>query len=140
MRRVPLAALLAMSCGCGDVGVSTHPTVDPTANTEHEVPELAARELGPWSLELATENLSVGGFLSPVPFYSPCFPYADIERRFPNEVCQLRAARSRCHPLDACLLQCMDVGGGENVGGGCWHVCYAYHDDVEIPGPKDGCP
>ena len=42
------------------------------------------------------------------------------------ERCALRAFAARCTPDDACMIRCLTSGQGRNIGGGCWHVCYAY--------------
>ena len=42
------------------------------------------------------------------------------------ERCALRAFAARCTRGDECMVRCFASGDGRNIGGGCWHVCYAY--------------
>ena len=42
------------------------------------------------------------------------------------ERCALRAFAARCAPDDTCMIRCLASGDGRNIGGGCWHRCYAY--------------
>ena len=53
----------------------------------------------------------------------------------PAEQCVLDAYRRRCAKHDACIVDCLanrrdevtlPDGRGGRVGGGCWHVCFAY--------------
>lgn len=44
-------------------------------------------------------------------------------------------------PGRACMIKCIKDGSGYNIGGGCWHMCYAY-TGVPMPRPErfDHCP
>ena len=42
------------------------------------------------------------------------------------ERCALRAFAARCNRDDGCMVRCFASGDGRHIGGGCWHVCYAY--------------
>jgi hypothetical protein len=53
----------------------------------------------------------------------------------PYERCALRAYAARCAPADSCVIRCLASGNARNIGGGCWHVCYAYTDVPMTPPP-----
>lgn len=53
-----------------------------------------------------------------------------------RERCVLAAYQERGYPDDACLIRCLAVGGGRNIGGGCWHVCHAYTGVPMTPLPE----
>ncbi len=44
----------------------------------------------------------------------------------PYERCALRAYQERNDRGDDCMIRCLARGAGRNIGGGCWHICYAY--------------
>ena len=39
------------------------------------------------------------------------------------ELCLLEVLRPRCDAVDTCLVDCITSGEGQNVGGGCFHLC-----------------
>ena len=51
------------------------------------------------------------------------------------ERCALRAFAARCTSEDSCMIRCLASGVGRNVGGGCWHLCYAYTGVAMYPLP-----
>jgi hypothetical protein len=53
--------------------------------------------------------------------------------------CQLDQLKSRCHVDDRCLASCIAQGAGKNIGGGCWHLCFAYRNEkwIEPDGWED---
>lgn len=56
------------------------------------------------------------------------------------ERCALRAFARRCHPDDGCMIKCLATGDARTIGGGCWHVCYAYTGVPMVPPPgTDAC-
>jgi hypothetical protein len=42
------------------------------------------------------------------------------------------ALRDRKTPEDDCLADCFERGAGRRVGGGCYHLCFAYRRDRNI--------
>ena len=40
--------------------------------------------------------------------------------------CVVDASRQRCNKDDQCIIRCLLTGSGRNIGGGCWHRCFAY--------------
>ena len=40
-----------------------------------------------------------------------------------EESCLLAVLRPRCDAVDKCLVDCIASGRGQNVGGGCFHLC-----------------
>jgi len=48
----------------------------------------------------------------------------------PRERCWLARLKERCDPNDQCLAACIAQGAGRNIGGQCWHLCFAYTDKV----------
>jgi hypothetical protein len=44
----------------------------------------------------------------------------------PRQRCVYNAHRARCAYEDVCLLQCLYDDSGRDIGGGCWHTCFAY--------------
>lgn len=40
-----------------------------------------------------------------------------------EEQCLLTVLRPRCDAVDKCLVDCIAGGEGQNVGGGCFHLC-----------------
>lgn len=76
----------------------------------------------------------------------PCvIPLASGVRLTPLEQCQVERIARRCGEHDPCLVACFansmhrvraDAGFSEmTIGGGCWHVCFAYRD-VEWQEPE----
>ena len=65
------------------------------------------------------------------------------------EACELALLRERCNEGDACLVDCIangrdravgDDGEVEVIGGGCWHLCFAYSDfEWDVPEGFDAC-
>ena len=48
-----------------------------------------------------------------------------------EEKCRIKKLSARCLPADDCLVSCIVSRDGNNVGGGCEHVCFsALHDPV----------
>src|SRR4051812_34719159 len=41
----------------------------------------------------------------------------------PGLVCYLEKLRARCNKIDDCYVYCIGNNVGENVGGGCAHLC-----------------
>ncbi len=54
-----------------------------------------------------------------------------------EDLCLYRLVEQRCVEGDQCLLDCWANKDGENVGGGCWHICFAY-TGRELTGLPDG--
>ena len=46
--------------------------------------------------------------------------------------CMIDALRKRKTAEDDCLAECFERGTGRNVGGGCYHICFAYRDDRDL--------
>ena len=40
-----------------------------------------------------------------------------------NEKCLLNSIKGRCNEVDQCFAQCITGGRGNNIGGGCFHLC-----------------
>ncbi|MBS2022108.1 MAG: alpha/beta fold hydrolase [Deltaproteobacteria bacterium] len=60
---------------------------------------------------------------------------ADLSRepkQTPLDDCMLGALRKRKTPADDCLADCFQHGKGKHLGGGCYHVCFAYQADRSI--------
>ena len=54
-------------------------------------------------------------------------PLPSVARQMsPRDRCVYNAHRARCAYEDVCLLQCLSDDSGRDIGGGCWHVCFAY--------------
>jgi hypothetical protein len=51
------------------------------------------------------------------------------------ERCALRAFAARCTPDDSCMIRFLASGDCRTIGGGCWHVCYAYTGVPMLPLP-----
>ena len=68
-----------------------------------------------------------------------CARFQWLETTEPQQYCEVRAARVRCSDRDVCWLECLERGGADNIGGGCAHVCFAYHYEVGTPGWNEGC-
>lgn len=41
------------------------------------------------------------------------------------ELCQIELLSARCNPADDCLVACIASAENREVGGGCWHTCFA---------------
>jgi hypothetical protein len=69
------------------------------------------------------------------------FDPAAVLRLEPPEQCAVRALSDTCDKLHHCYAACLVEGTGENVGGGCAHICgiiersHAYYDCY--PGLRD---
>ena len=59
------------------------------------------------------------------------------------------SARVRCHiaaltaakdPQVSCMMECIRKRHGVNIGGGCWHVCYAYRHPLPDQSIFKSCP
>src|SRR5262245_256001 len=51
--------------------------------------------------------------------------------------CMINALRERDTPEDDCLADCFERGTGRDIGGGCYHVCFAYREDRSIGNWKE---
>lgn len=49
--------------------------------------------------------------------------------------CVMREFERDSLPGAACMIPCIRDGSGYGIGGGCWHVCYAY-PGVVMPSPN----
>lgn len=57
----------------------------------------------------------------------PCQVKPAGQREYSEEErCLFSLLENRCAPGDQCLLDCFASGAGDGVGGGCWHICFAY--------------
>jgi len=75
----------------------------------------------------------------------PCeIPIAEDARLSLREQCWLELFAQRCNEHDVCLVECLanekhrvrhEDGGIALIGGGCWHLCFAY-SDIEWTGPE----
>lgn len=59
----------------------------------------------------------------------------------PSDYCAVEVLRARGLEGDVCLADCIERGGGKNIGGGCHHVCFAYStlEWPEAPAGPDSC-
>jgi len=59
----------------------------------------------------------------------------------PRQQCVIAEFERGDLPGRACMVECIKDGSGYGIGGGCWHVCYAY-TGVPMPRPErfDHCP
>jgi hypothetical protein len=59
----------------------------------------------------------------------------------PRQACVIAEFERNDLPGRACMIQCIKDGSGYDIGGGCWHLCYAY-TGVPMPRPErfDHCP
>jgi hypothetical protein len=64
-----------------------------------------------------------------------------MERLSPRAQCYIRTYQRRCTPSGACMIRCIAEGTGQYIGGGCWHVCFAYGQlPWEEPSALRQCP
>lgn len=59
----------------------------------------------------------------------------------PRQRCVIGIFEKKQLPGAACMIECIKEGSGVDIGGGCWHICYAY-TAVPMPNPArfDHCP
>lgn len=59
----------------------------------------------------------------------------------PRVQCFVRAFQRRCDEGRQCMTRCAISAAGAGIGGGCWHLCYAY-TGRELPNDPefDRCP
>lgn len=59
----------------------------------------------------------------------------------PRQRCVIAEFERNDLPGRACMVECIKDGSGYNIGGGCWHICYAYTNvPMPRPGRFDHCP
>src|SRR5688572_6317905 len=65
----------------------------------------------------------------------------DADSLTPRQRCAIDIFEKERLPGAACMIECIRDGSGVDIGGGCWHLCYAY-TGVPIPtwGRFDRCP
>jgi hypothetical protein len=57
-----------------------------------------------------------------------------------DEVCMLNLAVERCLKQDVCLVDCVAHAKGDDIGGGCFHLCYSFHSrDRAYPAAWQSC-
>ena len=72
--------------------------------------------------------------------YNPLWKDSPKVELSSEEQCLVDLHRERGLEGDKCIADCLEHGGGENVGGGCWHVCFAYTGLEWVEMPKmDSC-
>ncbi len=73
-----------------------------------------------------------------------CCEVAATAKLSPYERCVFDAYRQRCRTgaereQDLCILRCL-AKGPPNIGGGCWHVCFAYKGTPwTVPPAAEAC-
>ena len=53
------------------------------------------------------------------------YPVVEENKRDLTTSCVLESLKERCNEIDDCLVYCLGNDIGENIGGGCGHLCYA---------------
>lgn len=66
---------------------------------------------------------------------------SDAVELMPDEQCAVEVFRARGLEGDECMADCIESGEGRSVGGGCYHLCFAYSDLEwpEAPAGLDSC-
>ena len=55
-------------------------------------------------------------------------------------LCTLDALRKRCNKIDDCYVYCLGNDVGENIGGGCAHLCnYGLRQEWSLPPEARAC-
>jgi len=64
-------------------------------------------------------------------------PIASYVQLTPYDECVIELYKKRCNKGqgDDCIVRCLAKGGGKNIGGGCWHICFAYQEDSPHKSP-----
>ncbi|MEO6103005.1 MAG: hypothetical protein ABIP44_05125 [Pseudoxanthomonas sp.] len=57
------------------------------------------------------------------PVYDCSVSEAQLATISSQDQCVIKAIAPRCNQGDACHVRCLAVGGGKNIGGGCYHLC-----------------
>ena len=58
----------------------------------------------------------------------------------PRARCHIAALTAARDPQVSCMTQCIRTRQGVNIGGGCWHVCYAYRYPLPPESIFKSCP
>jgi len=58
----------------------------------------------------------------------------------PRAVCYVNALREAGDPGANCMAGCIRQRAGVNIGGGCWHLCYAYQRPMPDSSIYANCP
>ena len=53
-------------------------------------------------------------------------PPEQLHRLSPRAQCYITTFQRRCNASSACMVRCISKGAGQSIGGGCWHICFAY--------------
>ena len=62
------------------------------------------------------------------------YPVLEKYRRDKQFICQLGELKSRCNKIDDCYVYCLGNDIGNDVGGGCTHLCnYALRKEWNAP-------
>ncbi len=57
------------------------------------------------------------------PVYDCSVSEAQLATISAQDKCVIKAIAPRCNQADACHVRCLAVGGGKDIGGGCYHLC-----------------
>jgi len=58
----------------------------------------------------------------------------------PQERCFIDVHTKRCTSDDQCIVTCLASGTARDIGGGCWHMCFAYRAKMwSNPPGMDAC-